>query len=199
MSSSQAKNIALTTGIDPRLIQFFINLSRPLRTGIKSFLITQKASILGTQRSKLLFDVQSCDVVSNNLQKQRIVIEAILTPNKGLIGNIVNSIPLSGSDSEGADFGTLKLVSDFLNSLIKFLPVKIPSYLGFGTGDTEFFSGVKTYGDLVDKLDDIEYRLVAATSVSRHTANVLTAVDRQLEVIDQWIIMLDAIDGVPLA
>jgi hypothetical protein len=199
MSSTQAKTIAESTGIDARLVQFFINLSRPLRVGIKSFLSTQKASLLMTTRSTILFNIQSCDVVSNALQKQRLVVNSLLTPNSGLVNTIINSIPLSGTDSSGADSGTLKLISDFLNSLIGSLPVAIPSYLDMGTGDTEFFNGVKSYSDLKDKLDDIEYKIVAATSVSKHAANALTAIDKKLEVIDQWIMMLDAIDGVPLS
>jgi len=194
MSSSQAKTIAATTGLNPQLIQFFINLSRPLRIAIKTFLTSQKASLL-LQKSTLLFNVQSCDVVSNELQAQRTIVEAIITPQKGIVGNIVNSIPLN----EGIGADMLKEVSDFLNSLIRSLPVQIPAYLNFGTGDTDFFSGVKSYGDLVDKLDDIEYRLVSATSVSKHTTNAIVYLERQLEVIDQWIIMIDAIDGEPLA
>ncbi|MFA5724631.1 MAG: hypothetical protein WC979_10340, partial [Candidatus Pacearchaeota archaeon] len=70
-----------------------------------------------TTRSTILFNIQSCDVVSNALQKQRLVVNSLLTPNSGLVNTIINSIPLSGTDSSGADSGTLKLISDFLNSL----------------------------------------------------------------------------------
>ncbi len=194
MSSTQAKSISATTGLNAQLVQFFINLSRPLRIAVKNFLISQKASLL-IYKGTLAYNVSSCDIISDTLNKQRAVVEAIITPQKGLLSNIINAIPLN----EGITADMLKEVSDFLNSLIKSMPVQIPAYLNFGTGDTDFFSGVKSYADLMEKLDEIEYRLASATSVSGHTTNLLTYVERQLETIDKWVIMLDAIDGEPLA
>lgn len=178
-----AESIAAETGLPVSVVQFLYNLSRPLRQTLVAFLNGMISQLLMAKTAALMKQRRN-DGLSLRVQKLRTVTNAILTTN-----NIVlKSLPLDLLYKDVATNSTVKAMSDFLTETVRSLPVKIPasvvSYLD--AGDLDFFEGVVTYQDLVDRIDRLEFRLARATAASKYAADASFLIDQQIEKITQY-------------
>jgi hypothetical protein len=176
MEISVAQKISLQINspfVTPALVQAFLVLSRPVRNSIQTFIDSVEIS-LNTQRSALLQKFDVADKFSRSNQVIFSAVNEVLQP----VDNLMKAIPLDSIVAESPE------VSEILKTIQDSVPLKIPATTAtvvMGVGGFDFFDGVSSYRDLRSKLDDLESRIVRATSMRNYASKGLSYVNNQLD------------------
>ena len=199
-NSSLAKQIANQlntkfgiTWVTSLLVQIFIVFSKPVRTKIYEFLLTQEAW-LKVQMTQAVVKSQKWDTVALQLQALRFAMAAAMEPVQALLNiipvdTIINEVPQAqtflGNVAKTTNNTTSKLSFDsftdfmgkispdfanFLQTLSQTIPVKIPAAAisnTFGSG-FDFFDGINSLSDLQNKIDDLTFRIARASAISTY-------------------------------
>jgi len=177
------QQIALQTGLPVSVIQFLFNLSRPVRQGLNTFIDTV-ISQLQIAKASAVMQSRRCDGISLRVQKFRTASLALLQTNNV----ILNALPLDTLYKEASTDSTIKSLADFLTETVRSLPVYIPAPVVelLGEEAKDFFSGVRTYQDLVDRIDQLEFKLARATAASTYAAQASSAADQYIQKLLQY-------------
>lgn len=192
--TSTAQSIASQTGLSVPLAQFLLTVSRPLRQTIRGFLTTQRSQ-LTLEKARLVAKSKRYDGLSARVTTIRTATRVILETNS----LILKSVPLDSlystyvKDTKSEEY--FKAVATFLDGVVKSLPLQIPASVAatIGLNDLDFFNGVRTYQDLIDRVDALEYRLARATAASTYASAASFQIDNQLDGIDKMISAIDII------
>jgi hypothetical protein len=176
METSVAQQISLQVNsryVTPAVVQSLLALSRPVREAIQTFFDSVEISIQ-TQRSATLQKLITADKLSQATQVIMNAVNKILEP----VDNLMSAIPLDSVAAESPE------ISEVLKSIQDSVPLRIDSTTAtvvMGVGGMDFFDGISSYRDLRNKIDDLESRLVRATSMRNYASKGLSYLDNQLD------------------
>jgi hypothetical protein len=163
-------------------IQFFLALSKPLRSLIRTQLEQQSANLL-VQKAKFLAFTRRGDCLSDKISKLRIISNEVLSP----IERVLSQVPIdTAAASSPVISDEMKEIADSLNSILTNIPLKLsPSVVNLiGFDDFDFFDGVDSFSDLKDKIDELEFRSARAVALSQYASTGIYYIENQLEKIN---------------
>jgi hypothetical protein len=176
--SPLAKNICNRLGLTDdywyMLTQTLINLSKPFRTTIYDY-INSKINYIRTYKTTLNTYSIKANVLSKKLNNAISTLELIVSP----IRNTLNVIPI-----EALGLQEIPEVADLFDEISQKVPLKIPSTALTnlsGLADFDFIEGVYTLRDLIDKLNELKFRLSRAISLSNYVEKATYISDEQIK------------------
>jgi hypothetical protein len=176
MSSSVAKEISDQIGskyVTPAIVQTFLVLSKPVRQTMQTFLDSAEAWVIQQHATALIWSNQG-NLVTDKLNVAFGALNDLLYP----IDNFIQAIPLDSIAKESSE------VTEVLRTITENVPIRLPSSVAVvvtTAAGFDFFDGINSYGDLRDKIDDLEFRLVRATAFSTYVSGTLAYLDNQLD------------------
>lgn len=168
------------------IVQAFMTTTRPLRNSLREYLIAQRIAYLNTQKVSIFLS-QKGDTAASQINSLREVILNLLQP----LNNIFKVVPVDKALND------IPEVAEFLSNLSKSVPLAIPDSVATtitGVAGFDFLDGITSFQDLQDRLDDLLFRASRATSLSTYGNKAIYVVEGQLEMINNYINVLDTLD-----
>ena len=161
-----------------REVRIIINLARPLRLLLRTYLSRWRSGIVA-QKNGIVKKAQRYDKVSTELGVYVRVINLILRP----IEDLNKQIPWGRISEDSPE------MAELFNQMIRAIPASIPSSL-MTVEVRKFLSGIRTYGELKDKMKEITYEAQRVTALSSYANEQNKKIDKQVERIDAYINLL---------
>ena len=194
----RAKELSDQFGVPETIVQIFINLSAPVRSKFLDFLYTQRTSLEATLR-RAQFDLVKYDTLSASVEETRVMLFAVKTA----LAPVLNFIPLDTlvrdagfvqdpddpdkqipvSDALARDVHTL--VNGITSAITFVIPPAVLAVLS--PEQISFFDGIRNFGDLMDRIDEIEVKLSRAVSASNQAGKAILVIETKLRDIEGYI------------
>lgn len=190
MEITTAQEIADQIGskfVTATLVQTFIALSKPVRLALKDFFSSVEITISAARAQALLF-LGRGDIFANKLSVLSSALDQLLLP----VDNMLRSVPLDSIAKESPE------ITSLMQRIADSIPLKIPTTIATtvaGFSGLDFFDGINSYQDLRDKLDDLEFRLARATSLSNYSSTGLAYLDSKLDEVRSYINLLNILNA----
>jgi len=214
------------TWVTPFLVMVFIILpANTIRLFLKLILTRAKSDLL-IKKQKLVMDSRKGNDLANSINNIRAATVLLMEPVNTFLNSIPLAAVFKDSPEgqllagafakEAKNFTSYALstkldiisqfsteFSDLLSDLIDFIPLKLPvstlNAIGgvTGLGGFDFLYGVNSLGDLLERVEDLEFRLTRATALSTYASAGSAMIDNQIQKTEVYLDLIEtlAVEG----
>ncbi|MCK9471487.1 MAG: hypothetical protein M0Q88_07030 [Bacilli bacterium] len=187
MASKTASEIAQqinNSNITVTIVELFIILSKPLRHSLRNY-FTGQLQYLSTVKKSLLSKVGKFDIIYNKLNEFNGILTQVLAP----VDRLYRSFPLDEILLENPD------IARVFDDILKFIPINIPETLQINDVDAiEILDGINSYGDLRDKIDELNFRVARSLSIRENLTNQTSQIDTTINKLQSYIDLIELLD-----
>lgn len=187
MASKAAIEIASeinNSNITVTIVELFISLSKPLRHSLRNY-ATGQIQYLRIAKKTLLTKVNKIDIIYNKLNEFNGILTQILNP----VDRLYKSFPLDTILLENP------VIADVFDDILKFIPINIIETLSLNNlSPVEMFDGIKSYGDLRDKTDELVFRSARLLSAKENLNSQSSLLDNIINKLQGYIDLVEVLD-----
>lgn len=207
------------TWITPLTVQIFIVLSNPVRQFIASFITQKKATLLIAKQNFIMLSMKG-NILADAISKLRIATALLTNPISQFLkvfpldtivkdipspevfaGSLTSSTQSYTSSTASTQLNPLSQLSpdfaDFITQATNAIPLQIdasivsmiPGFAGF-----DFFHGINNFSDLVNKIQDLEFRAARATALSTYATAEAASIDTLLSKSDIYLDIITTLE-----